>query len=191
MRQNDKPGYMPGSGEISLILHVDPTTRKVLGAQCFGDGEVDKRTDILAVAITAGMTVDDLAQLDLGYAPPFAPAMDVVITAANVMRNKLAGCTSSVMPPALAKELAESDLQLVDCREVEEYNQGHLPGALLMPLGTLSRRVGDLDSTKDTVIYCKRGGRSASGYRKLRQAGIKKLRYLEGGTTAWTEDLEK
>lgn len=189
--QNDKPGYMPGSGELSLILHVDRQTRRVLGAQCFGDGEVDKRTDILAVAVTAGMSVDDLAQLDLGYAPPFAPAMDVVITAANVMRNKLAGCTASVMPPALAEEMARGELQIVDCREIEEWNQGHLPGAVLMPLGQLPKRAADLDPSRDTVVYCKRGGRSASGYRKLRQAGLKRVRYLEGGTTTWTGDVEK
>jgi NADPH-dependent 2,4-dienoyl-CoA reductase/sulfur reductase-like enzyme/rhodanese-related sulfurtransferase len=189
--QNDKPGYIPGSRELTLILHADPRTRKLLGAQCFGPGEVDKRTDILAVALTAGLTVDDLANLDLGYAPPFAPAMDVVITAANVLRNKLDGGTASVMPPQLETELAAKELVLVDCREPDEWAQGRIPGATLLPLGQIDQRAHELDADAETVVYCKRGGRSASGYRKLKRAGLKHVRYLEGGTTAWTGEIER
>jgi NADPH-dependent 2,4-dienoyl-CoA reductase/sulfur reductase-like enzyme/rhodanese-related sulfurtransferase len=191
--QLDKPAYMPDSAELTLILHADRATRRVLGAQCFGPGEVDKRTDVLAVAITAGMTVDDVANLDLGYAPPFAPAMDPVITAANVLRNKLDGRTASVLPPQLEGELArpDGDVVLVDCREPHEWAKGRIAGATLLPLGTLAQRAGELDATRPTVVYCQRGGRSASAYRKLKHAGLTNLRYLEGGTTAWTGAMER
>lgn len=188
---NDKPGYIPGSAELTLILHADRQSRKVLGAQCFGPGEVDKRIDILATAITAGMTIDDLANLDLGYAPPFAPAMDAVIVAGNVLRNKLDGRTASQLPPQLEADLEMRPIVLVDCREPDEYASGHLPGALLMPLGTIDKRAHELDPNAETVVYCKRGGRSASGYRKLKRAGLKNVRYLEGGTTGWTGRTER
>jgi rhodanese-related sulfurtransferase len=187
----DKPGYMPGAAEITLILHADRRTRKLLGAQCFGPGEVDKRIDVLAVALTAGMTVDQIANLDLGYAPPFAPAMDVVITAANVLRNKLDGATASTMPPQLQVELNTDHVQLIDCREPEEWTQGRIPGARLIPLGQVAERAGELDRDGNLVVYCKRGGRSASALRKLKQAGCEKVRYLEGGMTAWTGEVEK
>ncbi|MCC7491572.1 MAG: FAD-dependent oxidoreductase [Fimbriimonadaceae bacterium] len=188
--QADRPGYMPGVGEVTLILHADRATRRVLGAQAFGPGVVDKRIDILAVAVTAQMTVDQVANLDLGYAPPFSPALDVVITAANVMRNKLDAKTASVTPHKLLAEPADPQRVLLDCREVTEWNGGRLPGARLMPLGSLSERCGDLDPSCAVVVYCKGGLRSAEGYRKLRRAGLKKVRYLDGGITAWCGDVE-
>lgn len=189
--QADRPGYMPGVGEITLILHADRRTRRVLGAQVWGDGVVDKRVDILAVAITAEMTVDQLANLDLGYAPPFAPAMDVVITAANVMRSKLDGQTPAVMPHHLAAEQPNSRPQLLlDCRELSEWQEGRLAGAQLIPLGELASRCDEVDGGCDVVVYCKGGIRSADGLRTLQRAGLTNVRYLSGGLTAWTGEVE-
>ena len=187
---NDKPGYMPGSKPLVLILHAERRSRKVVGAQCFGQGEVSKRIDILATAITAGMTVDQLANLDLGYAPPFAPAMDVVITAANVLRSKLDGLTESVLPCALKHEGCDGKV-LVDCREPDEWTQGHIAGARLIPLGTISDRAGELAGDEPVVVYCKGGLRSAEAFRKLRQAGLQNVCYLEGGMTAWCGETER
>ncbi len=188
--QADRPGYMPGVGEVTLILHGDRATRRVLGAQAFGPGVVDKRIDVLAVAITAHLTVDQVAQLDLGYAPPFSPAMDVVITAANALRNKLDRKTAGITPHRLLAEPPGSERVLLDCREPNEWTSGRLPGARLMPLGTISERCGDVDPEADVVVYCKGGLRSAEGYRKLKRAGLKHVRYLDGGITAWCGDLE-
>lgn len=187
----ERPTYMPGTGEVTLILHAEHGSRRVLGAQAYGTGAVDKRIDVIATALSAGMTVDDLAQLDLGYAPPFAPAMDVVITAANVLRHKLDGTTKSVMPEALRDELAEGTrIQLIDVRELDEWQQGRLAGAQLVPLGTLPDHCDNLEDCQ-IVVYCARGGRAASAFRVIRRAGHENVCYLEGGTTAWTGDLEK
>ena len=190
--QGDRPGYMPGAAEITLVLHADKATRKVLGAQVFGPGQVDKRVDILATAISAEMTVDQVANLDLGYAPPFAPAMDVVITAANVLRSKLDKKTASVMPHRLEAERAEgAEPVLVDCRELSEWQCGRLAGAKLIPLGELSERCAEVPGGCDVVVYCKGGLRSAEGYRKLKQARFGQVRYLDGGMTAWTGAVEE
>ncbi len=190
--QGDRPGYMPGAAEVTLILHADRTTRKVLGAQLYGPGAVDKRVDILAVAITAGMTVDQVANLDLGYAPPFAPALDVVITAANALRNKLDQKTAGVLPHRLIEE-PQGERVLLDCREPEEWAQGHLPDATLMPLGQIDQRCRELGNAdgQEIVVYCKGGLRSAEGYRKLKRAGFDKVRYLDGGITCWCGPKEE
>lgn len=187
---NDKPGYMPGSAPLVLILHAERSSRKVVGAQAFGQGEISKRIDILATAITAGMTVDQVANLDLGYAPPFAPAMDVVITAANVLRNKIDAKTESVLPCELRQTGLDGKV-IVDCREPDEYAGGHLAGSRLMPLGALAERADELSPDDDVVVYCKGGLRSAEGYRKLKQAGLHNVCYLEGGITAWCGVVEQ
>ena len=92
--ETDHPHYMPEAKSIIIKLVVDAATRKLLGAQAVGPGEGDKRMDIAAMAITAGMTVDQLSKADLCYAPPYSPALDNIITAANVARNKLDGLFS-------------------------------------------------------------------------------------------------
>lgn len=187
---NDKPGYMPDSEGLVLLLHAERRTRRVVGAQCYGRGEVSKRIDILATAITAGMTVDQLAHLDLGYAPPYAPAMDVVITAANVLRNKLDQLTESILPCEF-KRGRTPEVVVVDCREPHEYAEGHLPDARLIPLGQLPQRAREIPAGCEVVVYCKGGLRSAEGYRRLKRAGFDRVCYLEGGITAWCGDIER
>jgi len=138
------------------------------------------------------MTVDQVANLDLGYAPPFAPAMDVVITAANVLRSKLDRQTAAVMPHHLEAARAEGATPvLVDCRELSEWRAGRLSGAQHIPLGQLAARCGEVPGGCDVVVYCKGGLRSAEGYRKLKQAGFEQVRYLSGGMTAWTGEVER
>ncbi|NUP98725.1 MAG: FAD-dependent oxidoreductase [Armatimonadetes bacterium] len=187
--QGDRPGYMPGAAEVTLILHAERRTRKVLGAQLYGPGAIDKRVDVLATAVTAGLTVDQVANLDLGYAPPFAPALDVVITAANVLRSKLDHKTEGIMPHELAEQPQGEDRVVIDCREPAEWSQGHLPGATLVPLGQLPQRAGEFADHGEVVVYCKGGLRSAEGYRHLKRAGCKNVKYLHGGVSGWCGPL--
>ncbi|MBI2302563.1 MAG: FAD-dependent oxidoreductase [Armatimonadetes bacterium] len=187
--QNDIPGYMPGSAALTLVLHAEKDTRRVVGAQCFGAGEVSKRIDVLATAITAGMTTEQVASLDLGYAPPYAPAMDIVITAANVMGNKLDEATRGVMPGELCRTCTPETV-LLDCREPHEWAQGRIAGARLIPLAQIPERAGELPADRPVVVYCKGGLRSADAYRKLKCAGLKDVRYLDGGITCWMGETE-
>lgn len=188
--QGDRPGYMPGAAEVTLILHAEKATRRVIGGQLFGPGEVSKRIDVLAVAISAGLTVDQVANLDLGYAPPYAPALDVVLTAANVMRSKLDARTAGVLPGALPAQL-EAGCCLIDCREPEEFAAGHLPGARLLPLGCLPERCGELPADQEIVVYCKGGLRSAEALRRMKHAGLRRAKYLDGGIGTWPGPVER
>ena len=108
------------------------------------------------MALTAGMTVDQLANADLCYAPPFAPAMDNIITAANVVRNKIDGHMDGVAPAEVYKMLEEKeDFLFLDVRSPQEYEQVRLPGSTLIPLGSLRGRLDELPKNKEVIAFCK------------------------------------
>src|ERR1035437_9479581 len=111
--------------------------------------------DVAAMAITAGMTVDQLSKVDLCYAPPYSPALDNIITAANVARNKLDGLLSGITAMEVKARLdAKQDFVLLDVRTPAEYEQERLAGSTLIPLGALRSRLGELPKDKDIVAFC-------------------------------------
>jgi len=165
---------------------VDSRTRKLLGAQAVGPGAGDKRMDVAALAITAGMTVDQLSKVDLCYAPPYSPAMDNIITAANVARNKLDGLMSGVTPEEVRQQLdAKEDFVLLDVRSPAEHQQERLPGATLIPLGALRSRLGELPRDKKIIAFCKISLRGYEAARILQGAGFANVQVMDGGMAAW------
>jgi len=122
---SDKPHFMPGSALVTLRLVADRETGRLLGGQAFGAGDVSKRLDTLVAAITGGMTIDDLADADLAYAPPFSTALDPLTHAANSLRNNVEGLMRTYSPMEL-KEKAErgEDFVLLDVRSPEETRKG-------------------------------------------------------------------
>jgi NADPH-dependent 2,4-dienoyl-CoA reductase/sulfur reductase-like enzyme/rhodanese-related sulfurtransferase/anti-sigma regulatory factor (Ser/Thr protein kinase) len=182
----DKAHFMPEAKVLMLKLIADQDTRKLLGAQAVGPGAGDKRIDVVAMALTAGMTVDQLANADLCYAPPFAPAMDNIITAANVARNKMDGYMEGVAPTEVYRMLQEKeDFVLLDVRSPQEYDQVRLPGATLIPLGSLRGRLDELPKDKEVVAFCKISLRGYEAALILKAAGFKKVRVLDGGLAMW------
>ena len=170
--------YYPGASAIHLKLLFDPTSGKVLGAQAVGADGVDKRIDVLAVAIRAGMTVFDLEELELAYAPPYGSAKDPVnvagFVAANVLRGdvKLAHvCDLKALKP---------DQVLLDVRTTAEVAAGTIPGSINIPLDELRSRIQDLDAGKEHVVFCRVGLRGYLACRILSQHGIR-CRNLSGG----------
>ena len=156
---------------------VDTRTRKLLGAQAVGPGAGDKRMDVAAMAITAGMTVDQLSKVDLCYAPPYSPALDNIITAANVARNKLDGQVVGITPMEVKARLdAKEDFVLLDVRSPAEHQQEHLAGSTLIPLGALRSRLGELPKEKEIVAFCKVSLRGYEAARILQGAGFKRVR---------------
>jgi len=150
----DRAHYMPQARPLLLKLVVDKRSRRLLGAQVGGPGAGDKRIDVAAMAITAGMTVDQLANADLCYAPPYSPAMDNIITAANVARNKLDGHMVGVTPMEVHRMWEEKkDFVLLDVRSPAEYEQMRLPGSTLIPLGALRGRLNELPKDRE-IGYC-------------------------------------
>jgi NADPH-dependent 2,4-dienoyl-CoA reductase/sulfur reductase-like enzyme/rhodanese-related sulfurtransferase len=186
----DLPGFMPGAAMLHIRLVADKT-RRILGAQIIGPGRADKRLDVIAAAIKGGLAVDDLADADLAYAPPFSSALDPVTHAANALRNKMDGLVKSCSPSQLkAKAERGDDFLILDVRNERELEQfGKLPWELLhIPLGELKekgRKGGQISETREVVIVCRAGVRAWSAYAMLSRYGYTNLSVLEGGMSAW------
>ena len=182
----DRPHYMPTAKPLILKLVVDSRTRKLLGAQAVGPGAGDKRMDVAAMAITAGMTVDQLSKVDLCYAPPYSPALDNIITAANVARNKLDGQVVGITPMEVKARLdAKEDFVLLDVRSPAEHQQEQLAGSTLIPLGALRTRLNELPKDKEIVAFCKVSLRGYEAAKILQGAGFKRVRVMDGGMAVW------
>jgi len=187
---NDRAHYFPGYKDIITKLIVDKNTHKVLGAQAIGEGVVDKPIDTIAAAITLGAKIEDLAKLDLAYAPPFSMAMSSTILTANVMMNKLSGRVETVKAPELAEKLADGSVNVLDVREEAEFFISVIPGAANIPMNELESRLNEIDRSKETmVLVCKVGKRAFLSYLKLQGMGFKNIKILEGGTCAYPYEL--
>lgn len=182
----DHAGYYPGAKPMVMKLIVEKGTGRLLGAQIVGMQGVDKRIDVLAAALYGRMKVQDLENLDLAYAPPYSSAKDPAImagfVAANVVRGEVAIMTGAEL---IAARKRGDKLQIVDVRSPEEYQRGHVPDAVNMPLDILRDWTEDLDSSLPTVVYCGVGYRSYLAYKILQSRGFTDLRNFSGGFQSW------
>lgn len=182
----DKAHFMPDAKLLILKLIADRKSRKLLGAQAIGPGAGDKRIDVAAMALTAGITVDQLANADLCYAPPYSPAMDNIITAANVLRNKMDGYMEGVSVQEVHEmQRKKHDFLFLDVRSPKEYEQVRLPGSTLIPLGSLRGRLGELPKDKEIVAFCKISLRGYEAALILKAAGFQNVRVMDGGIVMW------
>jgi NADPH-dependent 2,4-dienoyl-CoA reductase/sulfur reductase-like enzyme/rhodanese-related sulfurtransferase len=187
----DKAHFMPEAKPLFLKLVADAGTRRLLGAQAAGPGDGSKRIDVAAMAISAGMTVDQVANADLSYAPPYAPAMDNIITAANVARNKLDGHMVGISPMAVRRMQEDgADFVLLDVRSPGEYEQVRLPGSVLIPLGALRGRLDEVPRDKPIVAFCKISLRGYEAALILKHAGFEDVRVMDGGIAMWPYEKE-
>ncbi len=174
----DHATYYPGANPLALKLLFEPGSGRILGAQAVGKAGVDKRMDVLATAIRAGMTVFDLEDAELCYAPPFGSAKDAVNMAGFAAANVLRGDVELWEPEELAALGAGQ--ALVDVRTHQEFAQGTLPGALLAPVDELRERLEDLPRDKELLLFCQAGLRGYIAARLLSQHGFR-VRNLSGG----------
>jgi NADPH-dependent 2,4-dienoyl-CoA reductase/sulfur reductase-like enzyme/rhodanese-related sulfurtransferase len=184
----DKPHFMPQGGIIVIKLVAEKKTRKVIGAQLFGTGKVDKRLDVLVGAVSGKMTIDDLADLDIAYAPPFTTALDPVTHAANSLKNKVDGLMKSHSPSDLVRKIEKGeDPVLVDLRSPSEIpEQGNLPYETLnIPLGQFWEKAQELPKDRELITYCKISVRGWDAYSILRRLGYTNIAVLEGGILGW------
>ncbi|MER3389834.1 MAG: FAD-dependent oxidoreductase [Microcella sp.] len=181
-------GYYPGTAMMHLKLLFDPQTGTVLGGQAAGFDGIDKRIDVIATAVRNQLTVFDLEELELAYAPPFGSAKDPInmagFVAANVVRGDLELWYAEDYPAAV------EGARIIDVRTPEEYDIWHLPGAENVPLDTVRAVCAEWDTATPLRLYCAVGFRSYLAYRALRQRGFSDLATLSGGSTtfrAWHE----
>jgi NADPH-dependent 2,4-dienoyl-CoA reductase/sulfur reductase-like enzyme/rhodanese-related sulfurtransferase len=187
----DKAHYMPQSKTLLMKIIVDKKTDRLLGVQVTGPGEGAKRIDVAATAITAGMTLDQLAQLDLSYAPPYASAMDNLITAANVARNKRDGYMIGISAESVQRKTQNGeDFVFLDVRSPQEYAVGHLPKSTLIPLGALRKRLDEIPKDKEVITYCAISLRGYEASLILRGAGFTNVKVLDGGVAMWPFEKE-
>jgi NADPH-dependent 2,4-dienoyl-CoA reductase/sulfur reductase-like enzyme/rhodanese-related sulfurtransferase len=188
----DRADYYPGKKMLMLKLIADRATGRLLGAQAVGPGEAAKRLDVAATAITAGMTVEQVSKLDLCYAPPYSAALDNIITAANVIRNKIEGRIVGISPIDLAWKIeGQEDILLLDVRTPAEFEKGHLKDAVHIPLGALRKRAGELPRDREIVVYCGSSLRAYEGALILRHAGLEHVKVLDGSVAMWPYELVK
>lgn len=174
----DHASYYPNASDIVLKLIFNQKTGAIYGAQAVGQKGVDKRIDILATAIKAGLTVDDLPELEFTYAPPFGSAKDPVNMAGYAALNIMEGISENVQWYALSDELAKGKL-LLDVRTREEVSRGHFANSVNIPLDELRDRLAELDANQEYIISCHSGLRSYIGERILKQNGFK-IQNLDG-----------
>jgi NADPH-dependent 2,4-dienoyl-CoA reductase/sulfur reductase-like enzyme/rhodanese-related sulfurtransferase len=175
-------GYYPGAERVSLKVLFDPESGKLLGAQGIGRDGVDKRIDVIATAIYAGLTIDDLMNLELSYAPAFGSAKDAINQTGYVGNNVREGKTPNIQWHEV-EAAQDSGAIVVDVRTSDEHQAGNIPGAILMPVDELRNHVEELKG-KDVIVTCAVGQRGHTATQILRSHGIK-VRNLDGGYTTW------
>lgn len=171
--------YYPGTHPMHLKLLFTPDAGKILGAQIVGYDGVDKRIDVFAVAIRAGLTVFDLECLELAYAPPYGSAKDPVNMAGFVGANLLEGDISFWY----AEDFEDiRQATVIDVRSEKEFTTWHIEGAINIPLSQLRRRLHELEKNSSVLLYCRVGFRSYLAYRILVQSGFNDVKTLAGGS---------
>jgi rhodanese-related sulfurtransferase len=175
-------GYYPGAEQMALKLLVDKTSHLIVGAQAVGKDGVDKRIDVLATAVRAGMTAPELADLELAYAPPFGSAKDPVNMLGYIADNMIAGLTETAQWYEV-EQLEQQGYVVVDVRTQAEFETQSIPGALNIPLDELRFRLDEL-AKLPVLVYCQVGQRGHSATVFLREEGFQAVN-LDGGFQTW------
>ena len=182
---SDHAGYYPGAAPLTLKLLFAPEDGRILGAQCVGTSGVDKRIDVIAMAIQAGMTVYDLEEAELCYAPQYGHAKDPInmagFVAAGVLRGDHPVCHEALHCDATEDAVPTT---VLDVRTDAEFEAGHVPGAIHIPLESLRERIDELPREGKIVAYCQVGQRGYMATRLLLQNGFDVANY-SGGYTSW------
>lgn len=179
----DHAGYYPGVTQLHMKLVVDADSFEILGAQIVGKQGVDKRIDIIATAMRCGMRADELADLELAYAPQFGSAKDPVNLAGFVADNVRQG-EKTVQWDEVADKVA-AGAQLIDVRTPSECARGMIPGAVNIPVDELRERLGEIDRERAVIVSCQVGLRGHVAYRILDGHGFT-VANLDGGYLTWS-----
>ena len=183
--------YHPNTKPFIIKLIADKKTGKIFGGQGIGSGEVVKRIDVLATAIKFGAMVKDLADIDLGYAPPYSTAIDAIVHAANVIRNKIDGIAKALTPMELKEKLSRTDdFILLDVRTKKEIDRKPFKDERVrwIPIDSLRERIDEIPQNKEIIIICQSSLRAYEAQRIFFGKGFENVKFLDGGLAAWPYD---
>jgi len=176
--------YYPGGTQLAFKLVYDKSTNKIIGAQAFGIKGVEKRIDVIATALQAKMSLEDLAELDLAYAPPYNSANDPVNIAAFVGQNNISGYSPCISPKEFLEKYDETKTLVLDVRTIGEAAKDPYENALHIPTDELRYRLNEIPTDKTIYILSKDGYLGHIALRILKQKGYNKLYYITGGYSA-------
>ena len=176
---SDKVGIMPDAAPMHFKLLFEVPTGKILGAQAIGKGDVTKRIDVIATVIKFSGTLEDLKDLELSYAPPFATAKDIVNYAGYVGSNLLGGDFKQVNVDRV-RGLVENNETIIDVRETYEYERGHIKGAINIPLSQLRSRMNEIPKDRPVYLHCRTGQRSYNATLALQNMGYSNIFNITG-----------
>jgi len=184
--------FMPEARLVLVKMVADAKNGRLLGIQAVGPGEAVKRVDVVATALHFGATVDQIGELDLGYAPPYATAIDVVAHAANIIQNKRTGLARGVTPYEVKAKLDRGEpFVWLDVRTQREYDEMRIEDSRirLIPLGRLRERIAELPRDQEIIAFCKISLRAYEAQRILQEHGFENVSFMDGGITAWPFDV--
>lgn len=183
---NSHAGYYPGANELHLKLIFDVTTGKIYGAQAVGKDGVEKRIDVIATAMQGNMTVHDLAELELCYAPPVGSAKDPVNFVGMAAQNVIDGLVSTISWTEVEQMAKDGNTVILDVRNPGEVVSGTLvEHAINIPLNELRERIDEVPPGKHIVVSCKSGQRAYYACRILKQHGFENVDNLDGAYTTF------
>ncbi|MBA3037827.1 MAG: pyridine nucleotide-disulfide oxidoreductase [Desulfobacterium sp.] len=182
----DKPHFMPDSKPFIIKMIAGKRDRKLIGIQVAGMGDGAKRLDVAAGAILFGATLDQLADVDFAYAPPYGPALDPLATCDHLLINKMDGIAAGISAFEAKKRIETGDVILLDVRTPEEVAAMPFPYDFVnIPLGALRQKAESLPKDKDIITFCKISLRGYEAQRILNAAGFNRVSYIEGGILGW------
>jgi NADPH-dependent 2,4-dienoyl-CoA reductase/sulfur reductase-like enzyme/rhodanese-related sulfurtransferase len=190
----DKPHYMEGAKLITIKLIAEAKSRKVLGVQAVGEGDISKRIDVAASVMTLGGTIDDLFDIDLSYAPPYSSPIDSVAVAANVLMNKIAGRFKGISSLEAKELMKDEKVVFLDVRTPNEYEKirlAHCKNIRHIPLGELRKRFNELNRDDQIVTFCKVSLRGFEAEGILEGENFRNVKVMEGGMFSWPFECEK
>ncbi|WP_101876277.1 FAD-dependent oxidoreductase [Lachnoclostridium edouardi] len=173
-------GYYPGGKVMTMKVVYDKASLRLLGAQIVGFDGVDKRIDVLATAIRAGMKATELTELDLAYAPPYSSAKDPVNMAGFMIENIVSGKVKQFHYDQVEELSRDGSVTLLDTRTPVEYGRGHVDGFVNIPVDDLRERLNEIPKDKPVYVMCQSGLRSYLACRILSQNGYECYNFSGG-----------
>lgn len=183
----DKAHFFPGKKLILTKLIADKKTGKMLGAQLIGPGDIARRIDVMVTSLTFGATAHQVANLDLAYAPPFSPAMDTLINAANVLKNIIDGKAKNMGYLEFKAKLNDENVVFIDLRTTEERKSKDVPAQnqIHIPFEELRARMSEIPKDKEIIVFCILSTRAFEAQVILNHLGFNNVSFVDAGVQFW------